>query len=179
MSEDEKTQKPAAGGLNLSDLGKIPGTRRKKRLGRGIGSGKGKTSGKGQKGQKSRSGGAPPAWFEGGQNPLYRRVPKKKGFSARPKPPVLEINLARLEQSDLTDISIETLKDAGLLTVKRSVRYYTLKVLGYGDISRALNIQCHAISEGAKAKVEKAGGKVELLEKVYSNHVTKKEQKTA
>lgn len=165
MSEPED-KLPA---LELHQLPKNPGSKRKKRLGRGTGSGSGKTSGKGQKGQKARSGGAPPPRFEGGQTPLHRRVPKKKGFKAPPGPHVLEVNLYRLETSGLMDINIDVLREAGIVKVKRSEKYYRLKVLGYGDLTKALNITCHAISAGAREKVEKAGGTITLLEDVYRN----------
>lgn len=171
MSEETKDKSKKAG-LNLSRLATKPGNKSRKRLGRGPGSGWGKTSGKGQKGQKARSGGAPPPLFEGGQLPLHRRVPKLKGFKPRPKAPVLAVNLQRLESSTLNDISIPTLIEAGIVKIKKSQKYYRLKVLGYGDISRPLTIQCHAISEGAKVKVEKAGGKVEILEDVFRNGKT-------
>lgn len=170
MSEEKEVKTGGvAPRLDLHELPKKPGRRKKGRVGRGTGSGSGKTSGKGQKGQKARSGGAPPPRFEGGQTPLHRRVPKRKGFTPRPKTPQLEVNLYRLDASGLTDVTIDSLRDAGIVKTKRSVKYYNLKVLGFGEITRALTIKCHAISEGARAKVEAAGGKVEILEVVYKN----------
>ena len=136
----------------------------KKRLGRGIGSGKGKTSGRGVKGQKSRSGVAIKS-FEGGQMPLYRRLPKR-GFK-----PLVKKNIAIINISDIEDfiknkkiraqdeISIKNLSLKKLIGKK----YNKLKILGNGEIKEKLNIKANFISKSAKLKIEKAGGVINIL----------------
>lgn len=133
---------------------------RKRRRGRGPGSGLGKTGGKGQKGQKARH---PNKFgklgFEGGQMPLIRRLPKR-GFINPFSKKVAEVNLRDLEQFDAGEIvDVEKLKLAGLLKRK----YDLIKVLGNGELSKGLTIKAHAFSAGAKAKIEAAGGTAELI----------------
>ena len=136
----------------------------KKRLGRGIGSGKGKTSGRGHKGQKSRSGVAIKS-FEGGQMPLYRRLPKRGFKSMNNKKTFAIINLSSIQNildskkkpSD-NKISLESLKKINLVAKK----YNKLKLLGSGDIKEKLDFELNSISKSAKEKVEKLGGKVTL-----------------
>ena len=137
----------------------------KKRLGRGIGSGKGKTSGRGHKGQKSRSGVAIKS-FEGGQMPLYRRLPKRGFKSMNNKKTFAIINLSIVQEildskKILNDskINLETLKK-----IKRIGNKYTkLKLLGSGNIKEKLNFELNSISKSAKEKIEKLGGKVILI----------------
>ena len=143
--------------MNLNQISDNPGARhRRKRIGRGIGSGKGKTSGKGHKGQRSRSG-VSLLGFEGGQMPLYRRLPKR-GFTNIFRKRWAVVNLARL--ADLEgDVSPESLAEAGIVRAGLPVR-----VLGNGEIEKALKISAHHFSAAARAKIEKAGGSCEVLE---------------
>ena len=137
----------------------------KKRLGRGVGSSKGKTSGRGHKGQKSRSGVAIKS-FEGGQMPLYRRLPKRgfKNFSTSKK--IAIINLSRIQeiiakQKTILNnkINISNLQKSKLISKK----FVKLKLLGTGDLKQKLDIEVNAISKSAKDKIEKLGGKVTLI----------------
>ena len=129
--------------------------RSSKRLGRGPGSGVGKTAGRGHKGQKSRSGGSTKPWFEGGQMPLQRRLPKR-GFRPYKRVEYQVVNVRDLERVEGEEATPETLKSAGLI---RSLRR-PVKILGEGKITRALNVTAHAFSQTARAKIEKAGGSV-------------------
>lgn len=141
----------------LSQLGPKEGsTHYRKRVGRGIGSGLGGYSGKGGKGQTQRSGGSIRRGFEGGQTPLHRRLPKF-GFTNVAFATVYEIvNVGQL--SVLTgEVNPETLKEAGLIHGKR------VKVLGQGEVKKALTVKAHMFSETAKKAIEAAGGKVEIL----------------
>ena len=140
--------------------------RKKIRVGRGIGSGKGKTSGRGVKGQKSRSGVAIKS-FEGGQMPLYRRLPKR-GFNPLKKEKVAILNLDKIQKfienkkiSQDSKIDIETLKKANI--VNKS--FNKIKILGSGDIKNKINLNVDFISESAKKKLEKAGGTITLKQK--------------
>ena len=142
-------------------------TKSKKRLGRGIGSGKGKTSGRGHKGQKSRSGVAIKS-FEGGQMPLYRRLPKRgfKSFNNRNKNSIAIINLSKiqeiLEKKKIlpnSKLNLSTLQKIQLVNKK----YSKLKLLGSGDINEKFDIEVNFISKSAKEKIEKSGGKVTLI----------------
>lgn len=146
---------------DLSNLRRPKGaTRPGKRLGRGPGSGTGKTSGKGHKGQKARSGGSVPAWFEGGQMPLLRRVPKR-GFKSHKKNDFEVVNvkdLARIEEDTITPA---ILHENGLIDLGRGL---PIKLLGKGDLERKVTVKAHAVSAGARKKIEDAGGAVELLE---------------
>jgi large subunit ribosomal protein L15 len=146
--------------MELSELKSAPGSRKKKRrVGRGPGSGRGKTCGRGHKGQKSRSGGKIPPWFEGGQMPLARRVPIK-GFK-NPAGRVYEvINLKDLERSGLEgEVTVDVLRSVGVVT--RSKR--PVKVLAVGEVTRPLNLKVNAVSKRALEKIEAAGGTVELI----------------
>ena len=146
--------------MSLNTLSPIPGSKKtRKRVGRGPGSGLGKTSGRGQKGQKSRSGGGIPAWFEGGQMPIARRLPKR-GFYNRFGKHIAEVNVGDLERFEAgSTVTVDALKEAGLVKKVGD----GVKLLGNGDIDRALTVQVHKISKGARAKIEAAGGTVELL----------------
>jgi len=137
----------------------------RKRLGRGIGSTKGKTSGRGHKGQKSRSGVAIKS-FEGGQMPLYRRLPKRGFKSIKKKKDIAMINLSRIQeiinkQKTAIDnkINLSNLKKSKLINKK----YKKLKLLGGGDLKLKLDIEVNFISKSAKEKIEKLGGKVTLI----------------
>ena len=146
--------------MDLSKLGRPEGAHRgKKRLGRGPGSGNGKTSGKGHKGQKARTGHhGIPAWFEGGQMPLQRRVPKR-GFTNTFRTVYSVVNVSALEKLEDTTITPEVLHGHRLAKVSQPV-----KVLGDGSLTRKITLRVHAISAAARSKVEGAGGSVELLE---------------
>jgi large subunit ribosomal protein L15 len=136
-------------------------THKKKRLGRGQGSGLGKTSGRGNKGQKSRSGYSRKRGFEGGQMPLHRRLPKR-GFTNIFKREWAEVNLIRLEELFEAGAAVtpEVLVEKGL--VRKSLMK-SIAVLGKGELSKSLNITAHRFSESAKNKIEAAGGKAEVI----------------
>jgi large subunit ribosomal protein L15 len=141
------------------DLKPPPGShKRRKRAGRGEGSGKGKTAGRGTKGTKAR--GRVAAFFEGGQMPLTRRVPKLKGFKP-PHPTVYEpVNIKDLARIDAGEIGPDDLRGAGLIR-RRGAK---VKILGNGEIGRAVTVRAHAFSEAAVAKISGAGGTVERIE---------------
>jgi len=151
--------------MRLNEISDNSGSRRpRKRLGRGIGSGLGKTSGRGGKGQTARSGGAK-AGFEGGQMPIYRRLPKR-GFNKPNAIKYNEVNLARIQMAveakklDVdSPITIESLFAAGVL----SRRYAGIRLLGKGNLTAKLTFEVYHASKGAIAAVEKAGGSVKLL----------------
>jgi len=131
---------------------------RKKRVGRGVGSGTGKTAGRGQKGQRSRSGGRRPV-FEGGQLPIYRRIPKL-GFRPIDRKQVEIVNVGSLERFDAgTVVDVDMLIAAGLV----SKRHDAVKILGKGSLDRALTVRAHAFSASAKRAIEGAGGKTESI----------------
>ena len=128
------------------------------RRGRGHGSGNGKTAGKGHKGQKARSG-APRPGFEGGQMPLYRRLPKR-GFTNRNSKEIVAINLSALERFENDSVvSIETLIAAGVVKNPKD----GVKVLGCGELTKKLTVQANAFSASAAAKIEALGGKAEVI----------------
>ena len=128
------------------------------RRGRGHGSGNGKTAGKGHKGQKARSGGTRPG-FEGGQMPLYRRIPKR-GFTNRNSKTIVGINVSALEVFDNDAVvSVETLIEAGIVKNPRD----GVKILVDGELTKKLTVKVNAFSEGAKAKIESAGGTCEVI----------------
>jgi large subunit ribosomal protein L15 len=148
--------------MRLEDLRPAAGSvKRRKRVGRGPGSGHGKTSTKGQKGQKSRSGGGTAVGFEGGQMPLYRRLPKRGFLPHGGKTEYAIVNLKSLGRfSANSTVDPEVLAEARL--VRRSGRG-RVKVLGNGEVPHALTLKVHAVSESAKAKIEAKGGRVELI----------------
>ena len=128
------------------------------RRGRGHGSGNGKTAGKGHKGQKARSG-APRPGFEGGQMPLYRRIPKR-GFTCINSKNIVGINLSALERFDNdTVVSVETLIESGIVKNPRD----GVKILGNGEFTKKLTVKANAFSASAKEKIEALGGKVEVI----------------
>lgn len=147
--------------MKLHELKKNPGAKQeRRRVGRGMGSGLGKTSGKGEKGQKARSGVSIPAQFEGGQLPLYRRLPKR-GFSNAP----FKIRYAVINVSDLnvfedgTEVTPELLKNCGLLKNQLD----GVKVLGNGTLEKKLTIKANKFSKEAVNKIEKSGSKYEVM----------------
>jgi large subunit ribosomal protein L15 len=143
--------------ITLSTLRPVPGSHRsRKRVGRGPGSGLGKTSGKGQKGQKARSGGNTNTGFEGGQMPMYRRLPKR-GFTNPFKVTYLAVNLRDLDRVVGDEVSPDSLQAAGIL--RRATD--PVKLLGHGEIGRALVVKGLHASASARAKIEAAGGRVE------------------
>lgn len=146
--------------MNLNQLKYAKGSRKKvKRIGRGEGSGHGGTSTKGNKGLKSRSGPGIKAWFEGGQMPLQRRLPKY-GFVNIFRKPFEIVNVAALEKLDKPGkIDAAFLYNAGLIDDAKS----PVKILGNGEVTKALKLEVHAISASAKEKIEKAGGSVTVL----------------
>jgi large subunit ribosomal protein L15 len=148
---------PTARVLTLSSLSPAPGsTQSRKRVGRGPGSGLGKTSGKGNKGHKARTGGATNPGFEGGQMPMYRRLPKR-GFTNPFRVESQVVNLVDLKKVTAEEVSPETLYSAGLIGKPDS----PVKLLGTGDADRAYTVRGVALSAPARAKIEAAGGKIE------------------
>lgn len=146
--------------MDLSNLAPNAGakTRDDFRRGRGHGSGNGKTAGKGHKGQKARSG-APRPGFEGGQMPLFRRIPKR-GFKCRNTKVIVSINVSDLNRfEDGATVTVESLKEAGLVKNCRD----GIKVLGNGELTKKLTVQANAASKAAVEKVEAAGGKIEVV----------------
>ena len=145
--------------LKLNTIKAQPGsTTSRKRLGRGAGSGLGMTSGKGDKGQLARSGGSVRPGFEGGQMPLYRRIPKK-GFKNIGRRTNAVVNVQDLEKLNLKEISLETLASANLV----KGRHDRLTILGTGELTKSFIVKAHRVSPSAVEKITKAGGKVELL----------------
>jgi len=150
--------------MELNNL--IKNNKKKIRVGRGIGSGKGKTSSRGHKGQKSRSGVAIKS-FEGGQMPLYRRLPKR-GFKSLKKENTAILNLSKVQNIiDKTTNQISNNLDLKILKEKNLVnkKYLKLKILGTGEIKKNIQISAHFASKQALAKIEKAGGKINIIKK--------------
>jgi large subunit ribosomal protein L15 len=150
--------------MELNSL--VKNNKKKIRVGRGIGSGKGKTSSRGHKGQKSRSGVAIKS-FEGGQMPLYRRLPKR-GFKSLKKDNTAILNLSKIQNMlDKTannlksELNLKILKERNLINKK----FLKLKILGSGEIKKSLEIAAHFVSKQASTKIEKAGGKINIIKK--------------
>ncbi len=146
--------------MDLSNLKPAEGSKHSDnfRRGRGHGSGNGKTAGKGHKGQKARSG-APRPGFEGGQMPLYRRIPKR-GFKCRNSKDIVGINMSALEVFDNgADVTVETLIEKGIVKNPRD----GVKILGGGELTKKLNVTVNAFSASAKEKIEALGGKAEVI----------------
>ena len=146
--------------MDLSNLQPAAGSKQSDnfRRGRGHGSGNGKTAGKGHKGQKARSG-APRPGFEGGQMPLYRRLPKR-GFQNRNTKEIVGINLGALEKfEDGSTVSVQTLIESGVVKNPRD----GVKILGNGELTKKLNVQANAFSASAKEKIEALGGTAEVI----------------
>ena len=150
--------------MNLNQL--IKNNKKKIRVGRGIGSGKGKTSSRGHKGQKSRSGVSIKS-FEGGQMPLYRRLPKR-GFKSLNKNDIAVLNLTKIQSIiDKPSNELKNTLDLKILKEKKLVnkKYLKLKILGSGEIKKNLEISAHYVSKQALSKIEKAGGKINIIKK--------------
>jgi large subunit ribosomal protein L15 len=148
--------------MKLHDLKPAKGSKKnKKRVGRGDSSGRGKTAGRGTKGQKSRSGGAKPAYFEGGQLPLVRRLPRMRGFTNIFKTQFVTVNLDRLNErfEKGAEVTPAALTEAGLIKSPKEL----VKVLGRGDLEKPLSVKAHGFSASARSKIEAAGGSVEEL----------------
>ena len=145
--------------MDLSSLQAAEGSRKDRfRKGRGHGSGNGKTAGKGHKGQKARSG-APRPGFEGGQMPLYRRLPKR-GFKNFNSKIIVGINVSELERFDNdSTVSVDTLIETGIVKNPRD----GVKILGNGELTKKLTVQANAFSASAKEKIEALGGKAEVI----------------
>lgn len=146
--------------MRLDELQPAEGSKFKtKRVGRGIGSGNGKTSGKGHKGQKARSGGGVRPGFEGGQMPIYRRLPKR-GFNNIFAKEYVTINVSDLEKFENgTEVTQELLKETGVVSKVLD----GIKILGRGELTKNLNVKVAKYSAQAKEKIEKAGGKAEVI----------------
>ncbi len=153
--------------MRLNELSPAPGsTKARKRIGRGTGSGHGKTSGSGHKGAGARSGSKKNSAYEGGQMPLQRRLPRLKGMARGPHKPArpkvyAPVNVGELAELEGDAIGVEEMKAAGLLRKKEAL----VKILGVGEISRAVTVRAHAFSGTAREKIEAAGGSVETLER--------------
>ena len=134
---------------------------KRKRVGRGVGSGKGKTAGKGHNGQRSRSGDLPRIGFEGGQMPLFRRMPKRGFTNARFRKHYTLVNIESLEAFDAGEVvDLTAVLEKGLSRKTGDM----LKVLGQGELSKELTIKAHKFSKSAQAKIESAGGTVEVID---------------
>ncbi len=146
--------------MNLSNLKPAEGSRTAGfRVGRGHGSGNGKTSGRGHKGQKARSGGGVRPGFEGGQMPLYRRIPKR-GFHNRNTKEIVDINVSVLNRfEDGSVVGIAELKEAGIIKNPRD----GVKILGNGELTKKLTVKANAFSKSAEEKITSAGGSVEVI----------------
>jgi large subunit ribosomal protein L15 len=149
--------------MKLHDLQPAPGSKKnKKRVGRGMASGHGKTSGRGTKGQNARSGGSKGPYFEGGQLPLVRRLPFRRGFTNIHRVEYKPVNLDRLQAifgDSSQEITPETLLEAGI--IKRSDK--AVAILGQGELTSALTVKAHRFSKSAREKIEAAGGTIEIL----------------
>ncbi|MCA9409763.1 MAG: 50S ribosomal protein L15 [Candidatus Omnitrophica bacterium] len=147
------------------------GKKSRKRVGRGRGTGLGKTSGRGMNGQNSRAGGKRPAWFEGGQMPLIRRIPKR-GFTPISRTEYQVVNLSDLSKFEAgSSVTPVELGEKGLVKDPNGL----VKILGNGELSQAVNVCAHGFSASAKEKIEKAGGSVTVVEKKPSATETKNE----
>lgn len=146
--------------MNLHELAPAPGSKKERtRIGRGTSSGKGRTAGRGDKGQKKYANVAP--WFEGGQTPLHRRLPKKRGFNNKWKVEYAVVNLSQINEKFEAGATItaETLAASGLVRENMPV-----KVLGDGTITKAVTVRAHAFSKSATEKLSAAGGTAEVIE---------------
>lgn len=147
--------------MKLYELNSAPEAKTRKRVGRGPGSGMGKTSTRGQKGQKSRSGVSIPAWFQGGQTPLYRRIPKRGFNNAKFRTEYATINLSDLNKffKDGDVVTPELLKEKGI--IKKQL--CGVKVLGNGELEHKITVKANRFSSSAVTKIESAGGKAEVI----------------
>jgi large subunit ribosomal protein L15 len=148
------------------------GVKEKKRVGRGQASGQGKTAGRGGKGQKARTGNMNFIGFEGGQMPIQRRIPKR-GFTNPFRLEYALVNVGDLESLGMAEVDLEKLLESGAVKDKKD----GLKILGDGELTRAINVKAHKFSASAKEKIEKAGGKIEQI--VVTPRVTPQHRKAA
>lgn len=153
--------------FELNSTSKI--TKKRKRVGRG--GSRGGTSGKGHKGQKARSGGSVGPRFEGGQMPLYRRLPKRGFNNANFKKEVLTVNLQRLEDcfEDGQSVTLETMAEKGLINLKRSLKgrdQFLIKILGNGTLTKKLTVHADAFSGSAKNAIEQVGGQAQIIKEL-------------
>ncbi|MFQ4142340.1 50S ribosomal protein L15 [Chlorogloeopsis sp. ULAP02] len=148
--------------MRLNDVRPQKGSKKRpRRLGRGISAGQGASAGKGMRGQKARSGGGTRPGFEGGQQPLYRRIPKLKGFPLVNRKNYTTINVEKLASLPAdTEVTLTSLKEAGILTAVKG----PLKILGDGELSVPLKVKAAAFTGTARSKIEAAGGSCEVLE---------------
>ncbi|WP_017314778.1 50S ribosomal protein L15 [Mastigocladopsis repens] len=148
--------------MRLTDVRPQKGSKkRRRRLGRGVSAGQGASAGKGMRGQNARSGGGTRPGFEGGQQPLYRRIPKLKGFPLINRKKYTTINVEKLAALPAnTEVTLTSLKEAGILTSSRG----PLKILGDGELSVPLKVHAAAFTGTARSKIEAAGGSCEVLE---------------
>lgn len=147
--------------MRLTDVRPQKGSKKRpRRLGRGVSAGQGASAGKGMRGQNARSGGGTRPGFEGGQQPLYRRIPKLKGFPLINRKNYTTINVEKLASLPAnTEVTLISLKEAGILTGSRG----PLKILGDGELSVPLKVQAAAFTGTARSKIEAAGGSCEVL----------------
>lgn len=146
--------------MKLENLDKTPEFKNRKRVGRGPGSGMGKTSTRGENGQKARSGASIPAWFQGGQSPLYRRIPKRGFSNKRFETKYAVINLDDLNRFNDGDIvTPELLKEMGIIKKQMS----GVKVLGDGELAKKITVKANRFSSRAVTKIESVGGKAEVI----------------
>lgn len=146
--------------MRMSDVKRNPGMKAKRRVGRGESSGHGKTSRRGSKGQNARTGGGVAPWFEGGQMPLIRRLPKRKGFRPVNKVKYQPVNLSALDRHFRSaTVTPEALQEKGLIHNAAE----PVKVLGDGKLSKSLAVRAHAFSRSAVEKITAAGGSVEVI----------------
>ena len=148
--------------MKLHELQPNKGSKKnRKRVGRGISAGQGKTAGRGTKGQNARTGGGTSLWHQGGNLPFFRRLPFKRGFTPINRIEYNEINLDQLEGFDAdSEIKLETLIETRLVRDTRK----PVVILGRGDVDVALKVQAHRVTKSARAKIEAAGGSVEIIE---------------
>ena len=145
--------------MKLHELQPAPGSKKRRmRKARGIAAGKGKTAGRGTKGQNSRAGGGVRPYFEGGQLPLVRRLPQKRGFQNRVRIEYVPVNLLRIAEFEV-EVTPESLAEAGI--IKNAS--LPVAILGDGEVERALTVRAHRFSASARTKLEAAGGVVEIL----------------
>ncbi|HLP91982.1 MAG TPA: 50S ribosomal protein L15 [Nostocaceae cyanobacterium] len=148
--------------MRLNDVRPIKGSKkRRRRVGRGISAGQGASAGLGMRGQKSRSGSSTRPGFEGGQQPLYRRIPKLKGFPLINRKIYTTINVEKLASLPAnSEVNLASLKAAGILTASKGA----LKILGNGELNVPLKVQAAAFTNSARSKIEAAGGSCEVIE---------------
>jgi len=147
--------------MRLTDVRPQKGSKKRaRRLGRGVSAGQGASAGKGMRGQKARSGGSTRPGFEGGQQPLYRRLPKLKGFPIINRKEYTTINVGKLSSLAAdTEVNLSSLKEAGIIKTAKA----PLKILGDGELNVALKVQAAAFTASAKSKIEAAGGSCEVV----------------